>query len=71
MKTETANKRDITQALDIVNAGRNVDEPGAEPGVIYTLGQRADLRRLLSNLDARTGTRDPSVKKAAKKKARR
>lgn len=61
----TSNKRDVTRALVIINTLRNVyDGSGTDDNF-------GELIQLLRDVDARTGRRDPSVRKAPKKTARK
>jgi hypothetical protein len=65
----TETKRDVSRALDIVNAGVT-DEARGETMVAYTREQRAELRQILMDIDARSGRRDPSKRKSIKRDPR-
>lgn len=59
--------RDTTRALEIANRIEPMLPEEVKPDL-------AELRQILTDMDARTGTRDPSkrvAKKGAKKKAKR
>jgi len=62
MTRPTETKRDVSRALDIVNAGASVRREGVYV-VEYSQEQIRELRKILTDIDARSGRRDPSKRK--------
>lgn len=65
---DSANKRDVTRALEIVNAvkervGQDADDDHMIHGAIIRQSEIDELIQILTDIDARTGRRDPSKRK--------
>ena len=58
----TSTKRDVTRALNLAQALFDGEDDGA-----YNPAKAQELIQILKNLDARTGRRDPSIRKPKKK----
>ncbi len=69
MTRPTATKRDVSRALDLVNAGATVRREGVYV-VEYSQEQITDLRKILVDIDARSGRRDPSKRKSIRRDPR-
>ena len=57
--------RDTTRALAEITRVRNLVDKGRWTGILQALDR---IERILIDMDARTGRRDPTVRKAAKKR---
>lgn len=63
--TKTATQRDVTKILNLCDGALNTTDSAVD----YRLAL-ADIRVIAKRMDARTGRRDPSVRKASTKSRR-